>query len=84
MFSMDEPTDVVGDGYGSKTNKILMKYRVSNYINNVAIYPSTDAIKALMPQSASINVEAYHFYDQFSIIDTKTGALVITEDISPK
>ena len=50
MFSMDEPTDVIGDGYGSKMNKIYMKYRVSNYINNTPVTSSNIAnIGTLMP-----------------------------------
>ena len=33
MFSMDEPCDVIGDGYGSKMNRIMLKYCVSPYVN---------------------------------------------------
>ena len=35
MFSMDEPShDVIGDGYDSLLNKILLKYNIQEYYGN--------------------------------------------------
>ncbi|CAL6109339.1 Conserved_hypothetical protein [Hexamita inflata] len=85
MFSMDEVTDVVGDGYHSKIHKILMKYSLSPYVNQQAVKSTSIAnLATKLPQIQTANVEVYQFYDQFVQIDIQTGNLIITEELSKK
>ncbi|CAL6028383.1 Conserved_hypothetical protein [Hexamita inflata] len=83
MFSMDEVTDVVGDGYYSLMQKIMMKYCLSPYINQQVV-KADSTVKGLLPQCKTVTVEVYQFFDQFVSIDISTGQIIITENLEKK